>query len=115
MVLSLNRGESMSNIRGREGRSSGRRHRNTRSMVLITMIVVCFMAVIGVRQLSLKRTEAAYLKQEKLIMAQIDEEKERTQEIAELEEYMSSDRYIEDTAREKLGMAYPNDILLKAR
>ncbi len=105
----------MSSIRGREGRQSGRRHRNTRSMVLITLIVVCFIAVLGVRRISLKRTEAAYLRQEKQIMAQIDQEKERTQEIADLEEYMSSDRYIEDTAREKLGMAYPNDILLKAR
>ena len=48
-------------------------------------------------------------------MVQIEQEKERTQEIADLEAYMSSDRYIEDTAREKLGMAYPNDLLLKAR
>ncbi|MBQ4362310.1 MAG: septum formation initiator family protein [Lachnospiraceae bacterium] len=105
----------MSQTRGREGRSAGRRHRNTRSIVLITFIVICFVVVFGVREIGLKRTASAYLKQEKQLMVQIEQEKERTQEIADLEAYMSSDRYIEDTAREKLGMAYPNDLLLKAR
>ncbi len=105
----------MSQTKGQEGRSRGRRHRNMRSVVLITFIVICFVAVFGVRELGLKRTERAYLKQEKQLLVQIEQEKQRTQEIADLEEYMSSDRYIEDTAREKLGMAYPNDLLLKAR
>ena len=105
----------MDNKRGEGSRRAPRRHRNTRSIVLIMMIVIFFVSVLGVRRFSLRRTEAVYLKQEKQIMAQIDEEKARTQEIADLEEYMASDRYIEDTARETLGMAYPTDLLLKAR
>ena len=104
----------MSQIRGK-GQESGRRHCNSRSIFMITLIVICFVSALGVLKFSLKRTEAAYLKQEKQLQVQIDSEKERAQEITEMEEYMASDRYVEKTAREKLGMAYPNDILLKAR
>ena len=101
------------NSRGR--RSRKHRHRNTRSVFLITLIVICFSVALGTMKFSLKRQAASYVTQEKQLQKQIDSEKARAQELDELEEYMASDRYIEDVAREKLGMAYPNDLLLKAR
>ena len=34
--------------------------------------------------------------------------------IDELEEYVGTDEYIEDIAKEKLGLVYPNEILFEA-
>ncbi len=108
----------MSQVRGhksRDTRSRKRRHRNSRSVFLISMIVVCFAIALGVFKFSLKKQEQAYVRKEQQLQEQIDSEKARAKELDELEDYMASDRYIEDVAREKLGMAYPNDLLLKAR
>jgi cell division protein DivIC len=41
----------------------------------------------------------------------IEEEKERTQEIQELKEYMQTDAYAEEVAREKLGLVKDNEIV----
>lgn len=35
-------------------------------------------------------------------------------EIKEKSEYMKTDQYIEDTAREKFGLVYGNEIIFKA-
>ena len=40
-------------------------------------------------------------------------EKNRTTEIEELEEYMNSDEYIEQVAKEKLGMVKDGEIIFK--
>ena len=101
----------MSQVRGhnsRDARARKRRHKASRSVFFICLSVICFTIAVGALQLSLRR-------QEKSLQVQISNEKARAKELNELEAYMKSDRYIEDTAREKLGMAYPNDLLLKAR
>lgn len=107
----------MSQTRGTEKRATRKRakRRNSRSVLMITLVVICFVMAVGALKLSLKRKEASYLMQGKMLQEQIDHEKERSKEIAELEKYMSSDRYVEDVAMKKLGMAYPDDLLLKAR
>ena len=108
----------MSQIRGHKSRgheTRKRRHRNSRSVFFITVIVICIAIGMGALKISLKAQEASYVRKEQQLQEQIDSEKARAAELDELEAYMASDRYIEDVAREKLGMAYPNDLLLKAR
>ena len=108
----------MSQVRGhnsRDARARKRRHKASRSVFFICLSVICFTIAVGALQLSLRRQESAYRRQEKSLQVQISNEKARAKELNELEAYMKSDRYIGDTAREKLGMAYPNDLLLKAR
>jgi cell division protein DivIC len=41
----------------------------------------------------------------------IEEETERTQEIRDLKEYMQTDAYVEEVAREKLGLVKDNEIV----
>ncbi len=107
----------MSQTRGAEKKRTRRRvnRKNLRSILTITLVVICFVMAVGALKLSLKRKEASYLMQGKMLQEQIDHEKQRAKEIEELEKYMSSDRYVEDVAMKKLGMAYPDDLLLKAR
>ena len=108
----------MTRIRGQAQRNHTRRvikRRNGRSMLLIMLIVISLVVASGVLKLSLKHKEAAYIKQSQRLEEQIKQEQARSEELDELEEYMASDKYVEDVAMEKFGMAYPNDILLKAK
>lgn len=44
----------------------------------------------------------------------MQQEEERIIEIEEYEIYTDTDEYVEEVAREKLGMAYPDEYILKA-
>jgi cell division protein DivIC len=57
------------------------------------------------QRLAVYDARAAVLKQS------IEEETERTQEIQELKEYMQTDAYVEEIAREKLGLVKDNEIV----
>lgn len=50
-------------------------------------------------------------KEEKAIMAEIEMQKERTAELERLREYYGSDVYIEQIAREQLGLIKSDEIL----
>ena len=52
--------------------------------------------------------------QEAELERQLQQEAERAAEIEELETYVGTDEYIEDVAKEKLGLINPNEILFKA-
>ena len=52
--------------------------------------------------------------QEAELEAQIEAETNRAEEIDELEEYVGTEEYVEDVAKEKLGLVYPNEILFEA-
>ena len=47
-------------------------------------------------------------------MAQLEEEEQRTQEIEELKKYVQTKKYVEEVAKERLGLVYEDEILFKA-
>ena len=49
------------------------------------------------------------------LQTQIDAEKERSEEINKLKKYVGTDEYIEEVAREKLGLVKENEILFRAQ
>ncbi|MCM1063334.1 MAG: septum formation initiator family protein [Eubacterium sp.] len=90
-----------------------KRHQNRFSMFLVTLVVVMVMTVVAVRsvglrqKIDLKRAELA------LLEAQIEEESLRTLEIEEFAKEVQTKGYIENIAREKLGLVYEGEILFK--
>ena len=50
---------------------------------------------------------------EQSLKEQIEAEKERSEEIAEYEKYTQTKKYIEDIAKEKLGLVYEGEIIFK--
>lgn len=48
-----------------------------------------------------------------LLQEQTEQEKARTQEIREQQEYMQSDEYIEQVAKDKLGLIRDEDLIFK--
>ena len=79
----------------------------------ITIVLCLLVGVLTVKGISLQQKVNANASRISSLNSQIEKEKQRTDEIDDLKEYMQTDEYIEKTAREKLGIVKDNDILFK--
>ncbi len=64
---------------------------------------------------NLYKKNQEYKEKEESLQAQVDEAKEKQQELEEYEEYVGSDDYIEDEASKKLGLTHDNWIIFKEK
>lgn len=90
-----------------------KRHQNRFSMFLVTLVVVMVMAVVAVRSVELKQKIEVKTQEHQQLQEQYDAEVRRTQEIEELAKEVQTKGYIENIAREKLGLVYEGEILFK--
>ena len=86
-----------------------------RSVYAISAVLVLLIAVVSVNGMTLRARQKAYQAQEAELQEQIQEEKERASEIDALEDYVSTDEYVEEVAREKLGLVHENEIIFKGK
>lgn len=80
---------------------------------LVTFVVAVLLVVLLILKVSLHAKVENDMNRAAVLQDQILEEKNRTTEIEELEEYMNSDEYIEQVAKEKLGMVKDGEIIFK--
>lgn len=90
-----------------------RRHQNRFSMFLVTLVVVMIMVVVAVKGVELRQKIDAKAEEEQQLDAQIAAEQQRTQEIEEFGKEVQTKGYIEDMARDKLGLVYEDEIMFK--
>ena len=86
-----------------------------RSMLAVSFVLVLLLVVVSANSIKLRAKDKAYQAQEAELERQIEEEKERSSEIDELEKYVGTDEYIEEVAKEKLGLVNENEIIFKAK
>ena len=98
--------------RTRQKNSSLRRHK--RSVAAITGIIILLGAVVFVQGMRLQRQNQQYIAQKEELQAQLDEAEKRSEEIDSLKDYVGTDEYIEEIAKEKLGLVHENEILFRA-
>jgi len=65
-------------------------------------------------KMRLRQKNEAYQLREEQLMAQLEEEHERTEEIEELKKYVQTKKYVEEVAKERLGLVYEDEVLFKA-
>ena len=85
--------------------------KNTMLMILLVVCILFAALFIGGYRLNKKIDNALAIKSE--LEDQIKDEETRKQEIEELEEYMKTDEYIREVAREKLGLVDDGDIIFR--
>ena len=61
----------------------------------------------------LRMQEQEYIQKEEELARKIKEQEERTDNLNEEKKYVKTDKYIEEIAREKLGLISPDEILFK--
>ena len=95
--------------KNRKKRPGSGLQKHKRSIVAITAVIILLCGMVIVHGMALKKSNDAYKVQEEELQTQIDAEKERSEEINKLKKYVGTDEYIEEVAREKLGLVGPNE------
>ena len=86
---------------------------NTYGMIMATVAVALLLVVVLVRSFGLVQKRDQYQSRIETLQAQIEKEEQRSEEIAEFETYTTTRKYIEQIAKEKLGLVYPGEIIFK--
>ena len=73
---------------------------------LLTLCVIIYASITLINQ---QKTLNQYEKNKEDVIAQIEEQQETKEELAKKKEAVDSLEFIEQTAREKLDMYYPNE------
>ena len=101
--------------KNRKKRPGSGLQKHKRSIVAITAVIILLCGMVIAHGMALKKSNDAYKVQEEELQTQIDAEKERSEEINKLKKYVGTDEYIEEVAREKLGLVKENEILFRAQ
>ena len=86
---------------------------NQLGMFGISLIVLVLLLSLMVQSRDLKESLAGYETRAEALSQQLEEEQARTEEIKELKEYMQTEEYAEQAAREKLGLVKDNEIIFQ--
>ena len=80
---------------------------------IIAFVVLILCAIVSYRRISLGQE----LNQKEITVSRLEsrkqEELERKEEIAEYKAYTKTKKYVEDMARDKLGLVYEDDIIFE--
>ena len=102
---------------GRTGFSGSLLMQNDRqnliSMILAVTVVVLILAAVMVNGISLRKRLKENLARQRALEIEIQTEKERAADIEEYRRYTGTDAYIEEIAREKLGLIYEGETVFK--
>lgn len=79
----------------------------------MTLVLLMMLVVVGIKSIELREKKAYYAKREDELALQIEQEEKRAEEIKEYETYTQTKKYIEEVARDKLGLVYEGEILFK--
>lgn len=99
---------------GKKNQKKNKKIANDRmGMLGISLIVLLLIGSMVIQSRGLKESLAGYETRAEALNQQIEEEKARTEEIQNLKEYMLTDEYAEQVAREKLGLVKENEIIFQ--
>ncbi|MBE5949930.1 MAG: septum formation initiator family protein [Lachnospiraceae bacterium] len=96
------------------GRVFERKKRYRSGMIAVFLVVLLLFAVVMLEGKRLEAKDAAYAKKEQQLQAQIDKQYEFRESLNSYSQYTKTKKYIEEIAREKFGLVYPDEIVFKA-
>ncbi|HIQ99558.1 MAG TPA: septum formation initiator family protein [Candidatus Scybalocola faecavium] len=97
-----------------QNKSEKKKNKGSRSgMLMISGVVLIFCLILTYNSLGLRERiqENAGIVQD--LQEQIDEQEKTQQELVQESEYINSDDYIEEIARDKLGLVHDNEIVFQ--
>ena len=82
-------------------------------MIVISFIVIMLVLVVSIKSVELRQKRDYYALREAELSQEIANEEERAIDISEYETYTHTKAYVEEVAREKLGLVYEGEILFR--
>ena len=86
---------------------------NRLGMFLVLMVVLMLLVVVSLKSAELRQKQETYAARERVLQEQIDAEKARTEEIEEYRKYTQTKKYVEEVAKDKLGLVNEGEIIYK--
>lgn len=83
-------------------------------VVPISIVVLLICGIVSYKKVGLEEKRNAYKEEEVQKQEELKKEEERTEELEEKKAYVNTKKYIEEVAREKLGLVYEDEIIFKA-
>ena len=90
-----------------------KKRQNKASMILVTIVVMMMLIVVTVKSVELRGKREAYALRESELREEIAAEEARTEEIEEYGKYTQTKKYVEEVAKDKLGLVYEGEIIFK--
>lgn len=91
-----------------------KKRQNRLGMILVTIVVIMLFTVILIKSIDLQTKKAAYDEKEAALEQQIEAEEARTEELIEYEKYTKTAKYVEEVAKDKLGLVYEDEIIFES-
>lgn len=82
-------------------------------MLLVTTVVLMMMLVVTVKSVELREKRQYYMDREEALLKEIEAEVARSAEIEEYGKYTQTKKFVEEVAKEKLGLVYEGEIIFK--
>lgn len=95
------------------GKALVRKKRYRNGMIAVFLVVLLLFGVVMFGSKSLNVKNNKYMNREQQLQAQINEQYERREKLNSYDKYTQTKKYIEDIAREKFGLVYPDEIIFK--
>lgn len=105
-------GEHMSEM-GKSRRKRKDKWGNRMALIGITFVVFSLAVTVTIKGIALKEKGQDYELRMENLQAQLDKEKDRAKDLEEHRVYVQTKQYIEEVAKQKLGLVNPDEILLK--
>ncbi|TAH71557.1 MAG: septum formation initiator family protein [Anaerolineaceae bacterium] len=91
----------------------GRKNKKGTGSGIIVFVVLCIFGIVAFGKIKLEDKKKNLDNRMKNLETQINNEKERAIDIKNLEAYVQTKKYIEEIAREKLGLVYDYEIIFQ--
>ena len=99
--------------RARRKKSTRRQSRFTSFLIVMAVLFVCIFSVVRITELRAQGEELAYA--ETVLEQKIEAAKQENEVMLAQQQYMQTNKYIEDVAKDKLGLVYPDEIVIKPK
>ncbi len=90
-----------------------KRRQNRLAMLLVTTVVLMMMLVVTFKSVELREKRQFYMSREEALIQEIEAEEARSLEIEEYGKYTQTKKFVEEVAKEKLGLVYEGEIIFK--
>lgn len=82
--------------------------------IVVTISSVVLISIFASRSIELYAKNSECNKQIAILQEEYDLQLARQSELQEREKYMQTKKFVEDYAKERLGLVYPNEVVFKA-
>ncbi|MCR5793009.1 MAG: septum formation initiator family protein [Lachnospiraceae bacterium] len=85
-----------------------------RALWMLFAVVIVFCGILSYNKIQLKQKSNTYQEQLKELNQHLKDEEKRKDDLEAYKAYTQTQKYVEEEARDKLGLAYPDEIIFEA-